>query len=102
MKYTVQDGFLYYIEMLGEGDYKQQFLSNENFTLLNSISEEKSNYCYEPKKWSIKQIVGHITDHERIMIYRMLRFSRKDTTPLPGYDQNMYVDNSRFNELSYH
>ena len=52
------------------------------------------------KMWNIRQIVGHITDHERIMTYRALRFSRKDTTQLPGYDQNIFVENSRFNELS--
>ena len=51
-------------------------------------------------KWSIKQIVGHINDHERIMTYRALRFSRKDLTQLPGYDQNLFVVNSRFDELN--
>jgi uncharacterized damage-inducible protein DinB len=100
MKYTVQDGFPYYIELLGNANYKQLFSSQENFALLETMSEEKANYRYAPNKWSIKQIVGHITDHERIMTYRALRFSRKDTTHLPGYDQNLFVDNSRFVELS--
>ena len=58
-------------------------------------------FRYAPDKWSIKQIIGHITDHERIMTYRALRFSRQDTTPLPGYDQNLLVENSRFDELSW-
>ncbi|MCO4292058.1 DinB family protein [Solitalea sp. MAHUQ-68] len=101
MKYTIEDGFPYYIELLGSTDYKQLFASPETFTLLETISEEKSAYCYAPGKWSIKQIIGHITDHERIMTYRALCFSRKDTTALPGYDQNLFVDNSRFNELSF-
>jgi uncharacterized damage-inducible protein DinB len=100
MKYTVQDGFLYYIECLGNANYKQQFTSQENFKLLETISEEMANYRYAPNKWNIKEIVGHITDHERIMTYRALRFSRKDTTQLPGYDHNLFVDNSRFSELS--
>ncbi len=100
MKYTVQDGFPYYIELIGKADYRQLFSSQENFSLLESLDEEKGNYRYAADKWSIKQIVGHITDHERIMIYRALRFSRKDTTKLPGYDQNFFVDNSRFDELS--
>lgn len=100
MKYTIQDGFPYYIEMLGNADYRLIFSSQENFNLLETIDEEKANYRYAPNKWSIKQIVGHITDHERIMTYRALRFSRKDTTLLPGYDQNVFVDNSRFDELS--
>jgi uncharacterized damage-inducible protein DinB len=100
MKYTVQDGFPYYIELVGNADYRKLFSSRENIALLETISEEKATYRYAPGKWSIKQIVGHITDHERIMLYRALRFSRKDQTPLPGYDQNILVDNSRFDELS--
>jgi len=101
MKYTVQDGFPYYIELLGSNDYRPLFSSQDNISLLDTIDEEQSNFRYAPGKWSIKQIVGHITDHERIMSYRALRFSRKDTTLLPGYDQDLFVDNSRFDELSF-
>jgi uncharacterized damage-inducible protein DinB len=100
MKYTVDDGFPYYIELVENADYRRLFSSPENFELLESLSEEKANYRYAPGKWSIKQIIGHITDHERIMIYRALRFSRNDTTKLPGYDQDLFVDNSRFDELT--
>ena len=100
MQYTVQDGFPYYIELLGDADYRQLLSSQKTFVLLETINEEQANYRYEPAKWNVRQIVGHITDHERIMTYRALRFSRKDTTQLPGYDQNLFVDNSRFNELS--
>jgi len=101
MKHSVNDGFPYYIECVGNNDYRQLFSSKENINFLRSISEEKSTYRYAPGKWSIKQIIGHITDHERIMIYRALRFSRKDSTLLPGYDQNILVDNSRFDEQSF-
>jgi hypothetical protein len=101
MNYTVQDGFPYYIELLGSKDYRLLFSSQDNFALLNGINEEQATYRYAAEKWSMKQIVGHITDHERIMTYRALRFSRKDTTQLPGYDQNLFVDNSRFDELSF-
>ena len=100
MQYTVQDGFPYYIELLGDLNYRQLFSSQENFALLESISEEQASYRYAPGKWSIKQIVGHINDHERIMTYRALRFSRRDSTQLPGYDQNLLVINSRFDELN--
>ena len=99
MQYTVQDGFPYYIELLGDINYRQLFSSQENFALLESISEEQACYRYAPDKWSIKQIVGHINDHERIMTYRALRFSRRDVTQLPGYDQNLFVINSHFDEL---
>ncbi|WP_069661291.1 DinB family protein [Arcticibacter eurypsychrophilus] len=100
MEYKVQDGFPYYIELLGTADYSQLFTSQDNFALLETISEEQAKYRYAAGKWNIKQIIGHITDHERIMTYRALRFSRKDTTQLSGYDQNLFVDNSRFDELS--
>ena len=100
MKYSVSDGFPYYIELLGNTDYRQLFSSRENLTFLETISEEKTSYRYAPDKWSIKQVIGHITDHERIMAYRVLRFSRKDTSPLAGYDQELFVKNSRFDELS--
>ena len=101
MKYTVKDGFPYYVELTEGKDYKQLFTSTAIFDLLYSIGEEKSCYRYAENKWSIKQIAGHITDHERIMTYRALRFSRKDETLLPGYDQNLLVDNSRFDELKF-
>jgi hypothetical protein len=58
MKYTVQDGFPYYAELIGSTDYKQLFFSGEVFELLRSIPEEKAGFRYEPGKWSIKQIVG--------------------------------------------
>lgn len=98
MKYSVSDGFPYYIELVGDKDYRQLFKSDENISLLKSLTEEQAKHRYAPGKWSIKQIVGHMTDHERIMIYRSLRFSRKDKTVLPGYDQDVLVNNSRFDE----
>jgi uncharacterized damage-inducible protein DinB len=101
MKHKIEDGFPYYIEVLGTKDYRKAFSSQNNFTLLDTISEEQANYRYAPNKWNIKQIVGHITDHERIMTYRALRFSRKDTTLLPGYDQEAFVNNSAFNDLNF-
>jgi hypothetical protein len=100
MKYSVNDGFPYYMEIVGDQDYIQLFLSRENIKLLHSLTEEVGSYRYAPDKWSIKQIIGHIADHERIMTYRALRFSRNDKTLLPGYDQNLLVENSRFHEQS--
>ena len=101
MKHQLSEGFPYYIELVENLDYKKLFFSQEIFSFLNLISEEKSNYAYQNNKWNIKQIVGHLTDYERVMIYRAFRFSRKDTTPLASFDEQFYVENSRFNELSY-
>lgn len=98
MKYSVSDGFPYYIELVNDKDYKQLFQPGENISMLKSLTEDQAKHRYAPGKWSIKQIIGHMTDHERIMIYRSLRFSRKDKTVLPGYDQDVLVNNSRFDE----
>jgi uncharacterized damage-inducible protein DinB len=98
MKYSINDGFPYYIELIDGKNYYELFTTKENLNLLKSLTEEQATYRYAPGKWSIKQIIGHITDHERIMTYRALRFSRKDKTALPGYDQDTFVDNSRFDE----
>lgn len=57
MKYSVSNGFPYYIECLGNKDFKELILSKENRRLLHSISEEQSTYRYVPDKWSIKQII---------------------------------------------
>lgn len=101
MKYTINDFFLYYIEMSGTEDCQKLFRAPDNIAFLNSLTEEQASYRYAPDKWSIKQVVGHMTDHERIMAYRALRVSRKDDTPLAGYDQNAYVDNSNFDKVPF-
>jgi uncharacterized damage-inducible protein DinB len=101
MTLTPSSGFPYYISLLTDSDYTSVFLSRKNFDLLESVSEQQSEYRYSDGKWSIKQIVGHMADHERIMVYRALRFSRGDKTELPGYDQNPYVENARFDEILF-
>jgi hypothetical protein len=68
--------------------------SHETATLLGGISEQQAAHRYEPDKWSIKQIVGHMTDGERIFGYRALCIARGDTTPLPGFEQDPYVANA--------
>jgi hypothetical protein len=101
MKFIPSSGFSYYIALIGDADFKTLFISSETIDWLSGISEEESALRYAPGKWSVKQIVGHLADHERIMMYRALRFSRKDPTQLAGYDQNLLVENARFEELSY-
>ena len=61
------------------------------------ISEEKGLHKYAPDKWTIKQLLGHINDTERVFSYRALRFSRNDKTPLPGFDQDDFVNESNSN-----
>ena len=100
MRYTPQDGFPYYFELAQEQELSALFASLKTNALLTSIDEEKAAHRYAPGKWSIKQIVGHITDHERIKMFRAFQLSRKEEVQLWGYDQEALVNNSRFDELT--
>lgn len=68
--------------------------------LLSGRSDEESNFRYEPGKWSLKEVIGHMNDTERIMAYRALRIARGDKTPLPGFEQDDFVRDGPFAELS--
>ena len=101
MRYIPKDGFPYYFDLVGNIDLETLFSSLSTFTFLDSIDEKKAAYRYAPDKWSIKQIVGHITDHERIKIFRAFLLSRNESVELWGYDQNSLVENSRFEEMTF-
>ena len=66
--------------------------------LLNSISEEKGNYSYADGKWSIKEMVGHLIDGERVFSYRALCIARGEQQPLPGFEQDDYVKIAQFDK----
>jgi uncharacterized damage-inducible protein DinB len=66
--------------------------------LLRHLDDSAALARYAEGKWSIKEVVGHLIDAERIFAYRLLRVSRGDATPLPGFDENAYVPEGRFNE----
>jgi DinB superfamily len=70
----------------------------DTLALLRVLSESQGELRYAPGKWSIKEVIGHLIDAERIFTYRALRMARSDQTPLPGFDENSYVENGNFGE----
>ena len=68
----------------------------EMLLLLCGRAEADGDLRYAPDKWSLKEVLGHINDTERIMSYRALRISRGDATPIEGYEQDDYVRNGPF------
>lgn len=82
-----------YIRRVPDGDVIQvlalQFETSR--ALLASVTAVQARYRYAPEKWSVKEVVGHLSDTERVMAYRALRIGRGDTVPLAGFDENDYV-----------
>lgn len=67
---------------------------------LLAVPEAKGGYRYAPGKWSVKEVVGHLCDAERIFAYRLLRIARADETPLPSFDENAFVPPGEFDARS--
>ncbi len=70
------------------------------FELFHSISDEQLNFSYAEDKWSLRQLLMHLIDSERIFAYRAARFCRGDKTPLAGFDENEYASNAQVAHLS--
>ncbi len=67
---------------------------------IRHVPLNKAEFAYAPGKWTLKEVVGHVLDTERIMAYRVLRIGRKDETPLPGFEENNYVREAGFAQRS--
>jgi hypothetical protein len=74
---------------------------DETIEFLMKIPEAKQDFSYRPGKWTIRQIIVHLMDVERIFIYRAHRFSRNDPTELSGFDQDAYIDEFKTGLVSY-
>jgi len=90
-----------YISLVAETDIVSAMQSqvDEVTDLFSQISDEKGVYAYAEGKWTITELLGHLIDGERIFAYRAFRFSRADKTPLPGFDQNPYIENANYNSI---
>jgi len=85
-----------YISLVNAGSTSEA-IANYSALLLNffnSLPEDKADYAYATGKWTLKEVLQHIIDTERIFSYRILRIGRKDTTPLPSFDENHYAENA--------
>ena len=91
-----------YISLVPDGDIvvtlgKQL---DDTLALIRSIPEARGDFRYAEGKWSIKEVIGHVIDGERVFAYRALRFARGDETPLAGFEQDDYVRGGAFNKRS--
>ena len=89
-----------YIDLI-EGDDIISILHNtskEMSDVINSFPQSKGDYAYAENKWTVKQVIGHLTDTDRIFAYRALAIARGEKQPLPSFDQDLYVQNGMFNE----
>lgn len=90
-----------YIDSVGKADVVRLLETQpaELRLLCEPLSEEDALARYAPGKWSVKEVVGHLSDVERVFAYRLLRISRGDRTPLAGFDDGRYVAAARFDRL---
>lgn len=71
------------------------------FELLSELPDEKQLFAYADNKWTIKELIQHMIDTERVMAYRVLRIARNDKTELAGFDENNFILNSNANQIPF-
>jgi uncharacterized damage-inducible protein DinB len=91
-----------YINALGNVDLIEELeiCLHDLIKFVQNIPMDKFDFRYAEGKWTIKDIIQHLIDAERVFSYRALRISRNDKTPLPGFEENDYVDNTNANARS--
>lgn len=91
-----------YIEQIPECDILEflETQARDTQTFLGSLDEARGNQRYEPGKWSLKQVIGHVTDVERVFAYRALVISRADSTPQAGIEQDDWAERANHDERS--
>ncbi len=89
-----------YISLVPQGEIVSMLEAQrlQTLQLLTARSEREGNFRYAPGKWTVKEVLGHVSDSERIFAYRALRIARGDQTPLSGFEQDDYVRAAAFGE----
>lgn len=92
----------YFFDLIKTDDLLYEFEKSKDLTLnvFESISTELENYSYQPNKWTIKEVLRHIIDMERVFAYRAFRFSRFDDTALSGVEENDYIEKVTLTDIS--
>lgn len=92
-----------YIDLVSDDDLQQAFKDQmpQIKEFLNSVTEDKYEFAYAPGKWTLKELLQHLIDTERVFNYRALCISRKETASLPSFDENLYTENSNGNFRSW-
>ncbi|REG92638.1 DinB family protein [Algoriphagus antarcticus] len=96
--------FSTYLKLVSGNDYEEQILKQVDLlvTLFHEKGSEWAEKAYEEGKWTPKEVLGHVTDTERIMTFRALCFARGDKSSLPSFEQDPYVLNARFGQVPIH
>jgi DinB superfamily len=95
--------YFQYINQVGPGDIRAILRAQqaETVSLLESIDDSQSLYRYEPGKWSIREVVSHVSDTERVFVFRALWFARGFDGPLPSFDQNIAVPSANADKRAW-
>ena len=94
--------FQRYADLVTENDLAEALEKQGRSTsaLFHAIGDDKAAFRYAPEKWSVRQVVGHMTDCERVFSYRAMAFARGEKQSLPGFDENPYAEHGEFDRLS--
>jgi uncharacterized damage-inducible protein DinB len=94
------DYYSRYTRLVPEGDIIAILATQLEDTLvpIRELTDQQARFAYAPGKWSVKEVLGHIADCERVFAYRAMRIARGDTTPLPSFDENAYAPAGHFDE----
>ena len=89
-----------YIDLVADGDILETLAVQiaDSLAMLSNLDDKQTLFRYAPGKWSIKEVVGHLMDTERVFAYRALRFARGDETALPGMDQDVFIKVANFDQ----
>lgn len=92
-----------YVSQVPEDEILTAFTNQTAATLqfFGRMPENKIDHAYATGKWTVKQVLQHLTDAERVFAYRALRFARKDYTPLNSFDENAYAEAARVDHRNY-